>query len=311
MLDPDAFLTTLYTIIDDFCQQHLPAEPIQPGPPPSLSRSETMTLTLFSQWRRFASETDFYRFAHQKLRPLFPTLPHQSQFNRLMRLHQEALLAFSHHLVEVMQARNCAYEVLDRCGVATRWCNRRGVGHLPDATNKGKCSRLGFFHGFSLLTSVTPDGVITGFAVGAASAKDQPLADAFLLARHTARADCPCVGKPCLSGDYVADKGFIGAAWRERWCLFRANVISPPQGGPGLRVLWSKALLVWYAGLRQIVESVHNCLLNTFRLDKERPHEMRGFFARVSAKIALHNFCIYLNQQAGRENLAFADLLDW
>ena len=76
-------------------------------------------------------------------------------------------------------------------------------------------------------------------------------------------------------------------------------------------MLWPKALRVWHAGLRQMVETVHNCLINPFRLGRERPHDMRGFYARLSAKVALHNFGIYLNRQAGRKDLAFADLLDW
>ena len=39
MLDADAFLTTLYVMVDDFCKVDLPAE-VQPGPKASLSRSE-------------------------------------------------------------------------------------------------------------------------------------------------------------------------------------------------------------------------------------------------------------------------------
>jgi len=46
-------------------------------------------------------------------------------------------------------------------------------------------------------------------------------------------------------------------------------------------------------------------------LDRERPHELSGFQARLAAKIALHNFCIWLNEQLGRPRLAFTDLVDW
>jgi len=31
----------------------------------------------------------------------------------------------------------------------------------------------------------------------------------------------------------------------------------------------------------------------------------------LAAKVALHNFCIWLNRQLGRPDLAFADLIDW
>jgi hypothetical protein len=31
----------------------------------------------------------------------------------------------------------------------------------------------------------------------------------------------------------------------------------------------------------------------------------------VAAMATLHNFCIWVNRQLGRPDLAFADLLDW
>jgi hypothetical protein len=33
--------------------------------------------------------------------------------------------------------------------------------------------------------------------------------------------------------------------------------------------------------------------------------------ARLAARVALHNFCIWLNDQLERPHLAFADLLGW
>jgi hypothetical protein len=60
-----------------------------------------------------------------------------------------------------------------------------------------------------------------------------------------------------------------------------------------------------------MVETVYDKLYQTFRLDRERPHELGGFQARVAAKIVWHNFCIWLNEQLGRPPLAFTDLVDW
>lgn len=314
MLDLDTFLITLYITIDDFCRQQLtPAiESRPPGRGPSLCRSETMTLALFGQLARFTSERDFWRFANQRLLHLFPRLPNRTQFNRLQRFHQEAIVAFFRHLVVLLDGQNCAFEVIDRVGVATRWCNRRGVGWLPEDTDKGLCSRLRFFHGFHLLSIVNPEGIITGFGVAPASAVDQPLAEAVFTARHTQDPRAPFVGAPCKSGVYVADRGFVGEAWHQRWReAFGVNIISPPRKTDVRAKLWPKALCRWQASLRQIVETVHDKLLNTFRLAKERPHEMRGFYARLSAKVALHNFCIYLNRQTGRKALNFADLIAW
>ena len=60
-----------------------------------------------------------------------------------------------------------------------------------------------------------------------------------------------------------------------------------------------------------MVETVFNKLTYTFRLDRERPHHMSGIRTRLAAKAALHNFCIFINRQMGRPDLAFADLLGW
>jgi hypothetical protein len=65
------------------------------------------------------------------------------------------------------------------------------------------------------------------------------------------------------------------------------------------------------AGLRQLVETIYEKLHHTFRLDRERPHDLAGFQVGLAAKVALHNFCIWLSGQLGRPPLAFADLLDW
>ena len=102
MMDTDTFLTTLYVMVDDFCKYQFPPEKT-PGPRPSLTRGEVVTLALFGQWSCFLSERGFYRYASHHLRPAFPTLPYRGQFNRLMRRHYEAIVAFFRHLVAQLQ----------------------------------------------------------------------------------------------------------------------------------------------------------------------------------------------------------------
>jgi hypothetical protein len=61
---------------------------------------------------------------------------------------------------------------------------------------------------------------------------------------------------------------------------------------------------------RQIVETVWAKVHHTFGLNRERPCARTGFQARLAANIAVHDFCIWLNEQLGRPSLAFADLVD-
>ncbi len=153
MFDPHTFLMELYVMVDDFCQ-HSEKVPVRPGPAPSLSCSEVVTLGLFSQWQRFRSERDFYRYAQVHLRPLFPLLPHRSQFNRLLRRYHDVLAAFFVQGVQHLQGStgyDFCYEALDTSAVPTRDAKRRGSGWLPDQAQIGWGNRIGWFEGFRLL----------------------------------------------------------------------------------------------------------------------------------------------------------------
>jgi hypothetical protein len=308
MVDLDTFLTTLYVTVDDFCKSQLPVE-IRPGPPASLSRSEVVTLAIMSQWYCYRNQRDFYGYATRHFRPAFPTLPHRSQFNRLVRGHRNAIVAFGLWLVEQMQARYVEYEILDTTGVPVRNVKRRGRGWLAGMANIGWCTRAGWYNGFRLLISVTPEGVITGFGFGEGSAKEQPLADTMLALRSQAQPMLPSVGRPAI-GWYFADMGFAGDPNHELWRVhYGAEVITEPQVNSTKR--WPKAWRYWLHSARQIIETVYGSLIGFFRLDKERPHDLTGFQANLAAKLALHNFCIWLNKQLGRAPLTFAQLLDW
>jgi hypothetical protein len=308
MVDVDTFLTLLYVMVDDVCKTFLPAESHR-GPLATLSRSEVVTLAIFGQWQSFGSERGFYRYTQRHLRAAFPQLPTREQFNRQMRQHHAALVAFCLHLVQCLAAQRCAYEALDSAGVPTRDAKRRGAGWLPGLADIGWSNRLGWYEGFHLLLAVTPVGAITGFGFGAASTKDQPLAETFFALRCWPQPGLPSVGAPAR-GPYVVDKGFEGQANHVTWQhTYGAQVICPPKRNS--RAPWPKGLRRWLAGVRQIVETVYDQLFHPFRLDRERPHELSGFQTRLAAKIALHNFCIWLNEQFGRPRLAFMDLVDW
>jgi len=285
-MDLDTFLTTLYVMVDDFCKASLPPE-VRPGPEASLSRSEVVTLALFAQLARFASERDFWRFAQARLRGAFPKLPDRSQFNRLMRFHHDAIVAFGLSF----SRQQTDYEVVDTLPVTVRQYKRRGRGWLPGEADIGFSKRLSsWFCGFRLLSAVSPEGLITGFAFGPASAKDQRLADTLLALRPRPDPRLPSVGAPCGGGCYLADKGFEGKNWQGHWRgEYGVTLIHPPRRD-SLHP-WPPGLRRWLASLRQIVETVFAKLTQTFRLDRERPHALAGFRARLAAKVALHNSC--------------------
>jgi hypothetical protein len=110
MMDPDTFLTTLYVMIDDFCQVRGFQEKHRPGPATSLSCSEVMTLAVFGQWARFPSKRTFYRYA-----------------------------------VGHLQAQRCLYEALDSSGIPTYDAKRCGTGWLAGQATIGWSNRFGWY----------------------------------------------------------------------------------------------------------------------------------------------------------------------
>ena len=307
-MDTNTFLTSLYVMADDYCKAYLSPD-TRPGPSASLCRSEVITLTVFGQWSKFSSERDFYRYANRNLRGAFPSLPHRSQLNRLMRRHTNAIVDFVLYLADELNAKNSAYQALDASGVVTRDAKRRGRGWLPGIADIGWSNRIGWYEGLHLLMSVTPVGVITGFCCASASTKDQPMAEAFFALRTYPDPRLMSVGRAAFCS-YVVDKGFNGAENHQRWLTqYGAEIVCPTKNNS--KNPWPKALRRWAASIRQIVETVYDKLHNTLGLKQERPHDLTGFNARLAAKMALHNFCIWINNQLGRPNLAFADLIDW
>jgi hypothetical protein len=278
MLDMDTFLTTLYVMIDDFCQSR-PQEH-HPGPRASLSPSEVATLAIFARWARFTSERDFYRYADSELRHAFPTLPDRSQFNRLVRHAVGLIEEIALHLADVTGARRCPYQALDSSAMPVRDAKRRGEGWLAGRADIGWSNSLGWYEGFRLLVATDPTGVVTDFDFCAASVADQQAAESFFAVRHRPNPRLPSVGSAFSSGSYVADKGFEGEENHRRWLdSYGVRIVHPPKRNSTKRI-WPKPLRRWLASIRQIIESVYDKLFNAFGLWRERPHEIQGLCSR-------------------------------
>jgi hypothetical protein len=106
------------------------------------------------------------------------------------------------------------------------------------------------------------------------------------------------------------EKGVEGratpAGW---WQTDGAQVLCPPKRKR--QTPWPQPWRCRLAGIRQSVATVSEKLFQPLRLDRERPHALSGFPARLAAQTARQNFCIWLNEPLGRPRLAFTDLVDW
>lgn len=167
-LDLDTFLTTVYCIVDDLYRAHCAAhKPVRPGPTPTLSDSELLTLALVAQWQPHRSERAAIRHAAAHWRTYFPALLGQSGCNRRIRDLCGVLAALAPLLGARVAARGGGgtHAVLDAVPVPVmRRC--RGVRHrlfAAEAAIGHGGSDGDWYYGLHLLTRVSDHGAITGW----------------------------------------------------------------------------------------------------------------------------------------------------
>jgi hypothetical protein len=295
-MDLDCFLVAVYVVVDDWWQGQHSAAPRGPGRPALLSESEVLTLVLVAQWPRWRSERDFWRFAQAHLRPYFPALGSQSQFNRRVRAAEPALRALHAALSVQLGGAGDVYHVLDTtlipAIVRVRACRH---GLFAGQGTFGWCvSKTEWVYGFKVALSVTPAGVISSFGLAPAACDERPIGDALIAAdRHDA---------------YLADKGYASVPWERHWRdTYGALVAATPNATT--RRAWPEAACRWAAGHRQVVEQVIAQLKDLFALERHRAKTLGGLLARLAAKVTAFTTGQWLNAQCGRPLRHLAGLL--
>lgn len=182
-----------------------------------------------------------------------------------------------------------------------RNAKRRGRGWLAGEATIGFSRRLGWFAGVVVRTTVSLEGVITGWGVSPASTNERALAETLIAVWAHPDPRLPSAGTPV--GTYRADSGCTGEAFEAHLAATSGvTLVATPQRGSRRR--WSTGVRRWAAGRRQIVETVIGRLLHTVGLERERPHTL-------AATVALHHRCCWFNREDGRPLRAVADLIAW
>src|SRR5215217_6591774 len=281
------FLISLYVLIDDWRRASGSSPRRGPGRPTSMGDSEILTLAVLSQWPRWRSERDFWRFASVYLREYFPNLVSQSQLNRRIRALEPELRALQHYLADTLADGSEVYRVIDTtlnpAIVRVRACSK---GLFAGQAAFGRCtSKTEWVYGFKVALSVSAEGVVTSFGLVEANCDERP------------------VGEFLVSGDchhsYLADKGFSSVEWERHWLeTYGAEVIATPQ--KSAHRAWPDTACKWASGKRQIVEGVINQLKDIFTLERHRTKTLGGLLTRLAAKIAAYTCGLVLNARLGR-----------
>lgn len=269
-------LIVLFCLVDDWVRTH--PLPRRRGPRPACADSEVLTLAVARELQDGCSERRFLRRVRREWPHLFPHLPAQPEFNRRVRGLQGALERLRHHLTAQLPSATSTLLGVDTSPLPVKHRTRvrrgrgtsfDGPGHLTAAF--GYCAaKREWFYGFRLaVLAPLADGVPRYWALCPASVDEREVAAELLR------------GESGLL--LVADRGFDGAAMRERLTHQGGLLLTPARK---LRRYHPSVLMQGFVRRRRNrIERPFAVLQDRFALCRHRARSFWGLLTRLTAKL--------------------------
>lgn len=287
--DFDDFCLWMYVVIDDLWHQLAPLFG-RPGPSPTCSDSELITMAIVGACRGLDVETELVTYWHER-RDLFPTVPERSRFNGRRRNLMHAIntiRALVVRMLDVAQDRYCTIDSLPIPAVQFHLvpgASREWAAH--DATFGKVISKKQTIFGYTLHLLMTLGGVILDFILAPAHQTDVLVGEELLLEHHDRIV--------------LGDKGYISAELAHTLADGNGIVLltNPRQNQKRqLPPVVARCL----NARRQIVETVNGQLTEHLGIARHHAHSFWGLCARLYTKLAAHTLSIYLNRLLGKAN---------
>jgi hypothetical protein len=294
IIDAPTLLTIIYVLVDDWYQKYgYMFESKVPGPKPTFSDSEMLTLLLAMDYFPYPGEQQFLGFIRANHLKLFPKLLDQSQFNRRARRLEGLLEEMRRFWVSEMGAIFESTLILDTKPLPVmgyKRCKRHS--DFAGSASYGHCaSRKMNYFGYKLVMLSTLAGIPMVYSIVPAHTDEREAAETVL----------PFANQ-C---DILADKGFIGNDWQSEVSRITGNRIFTSK-----RLNQHQQTPAPFARLlnhfRERIEGVFHEVQNTGRnLERLLRKKVDGFCSHVAAKIASHTLRIFLHQRFGIDVLTF------
>jgi hypothetical protein len=267
----------VYVLVDDALADGSVAPPPRPGPAPSCSDAEVLTIALVRHLLGRPSEAGFLAEVGRDWRHYFPVLPAQSEFNRRVRWLWGACEQLRRRLLEAVPAD--AWQQVDTTALPVKHPSRvRG----PDAWVGPGELRAGF--GFDAAHREW----FYGFRLGLRTDLGSRLVRAWELA--PAAVDERAVADDLLDGagptGLLLDRGFLGRRWAAEHERRGTRVVY--AHGQAERRRLPAAVRRPVAALRNRVETTIGELTDTLGLARHRARTPWGLLTRCAATILAH-----------------------
>jgi Transposase DDE domain len=289
--DLDTLATALYVRTDDLLKTSPDRAPARPavGIKPRITDAEMVTLAVMQALLGRTSEARWLRFAHARLRHLFPYLPQQPGYNKRLRRLADTLRWLIGVLARDTDLWADDVWVVDSTPVE---CARsREAAHrseLAGWAEYGYCaSHSRYFWGLRLHLLCTLQGLPVGFAVSGAKADEREVllgildADPTLVAYRSEQT-------------VIADRHYYGRQFEATLNDHGITLLRPARAGetprPGARL---------FKPLRQVIESINDTFKGQLDLEQHGGHTPLGVWVRVLQRVLALTAVIWHNDHVG------------
>jgi hypothetical protein len=275
MLPTEDLFVYVYVLIDDLITAGAIVFPPWPGPAPSCSDAELLTIAVVRHLLARRSEAGFLDEVAHDWRHLFPLLPHQSEANRRIRCLWGAFEQFRTALAARLPEDDC--QQIDTSALPVRHPSQvRG----PDswAGPNGLVARFGrdaahaeWFYGFRLaIKTDLGSRIVRAWSIVPAAVNEREVAEDLLETGPPPR-------------DLLADKGFNGKAFAASQAARGTAVLIPPAKGQ--RASMPPILQKIVAESRNRVETTFKEITDQMELTRHGANTFWGLLTRAAATI--------------------------
>ena len=271
-------ITEIFCIVDEFCKEydqlvdkHLLGNPSKR--PPTMSKSEVITITILFQLSGFRTFKHFYIFYLQK--HMQDDFPNTVSYNRFTELMQQNLMPMTLFLKTCCLGNCTGISFIDSTPV--RVCKPKRIKNnkvFKGIATTGK-STMGWFHGFKLHIVINDKGEILNFTITQANVDDRtPLKKKSFLDK--------------IYGKLYADKGYIGKDLMQLLFTDGLHLITHIKNNMknSLMTMSDKILL----RKRSVIETVNDELKNICQIEHSRHRCFTNFLSNIVAGLIAYSF---------------------
>jgi hypothetical protein len=288
--------TACFVVIDDLYRQWAPREVMQrPGPAPSLSDAEVITIAVVGELFGLDVEARWYALVQQQFKALFPGVNERSRFNRRRRDLWQVSNWLRHWLMVSLTDPNDPWRIIDSFPlVVANWGRRSRVRLAREEGGFGRAHAKEFrFFGYRVHLLITLAGVVTNFVLAPANATDTALAPEVVDGVGGLRlVGDKAYSSPPLMAELTANGIDPVVLRNRRWW--------PPLPQEVSRVIKSA---------RQTIETVGSQMTQVFHLERNLARSTWGIKTRLIQKLLAHTVGCHLNRLMARPFLQMAGLV--